>query len=192
MGKRTNRNGLAIAIIAIGTISLAGLGIYTSNSKASPKPVDNTPPVASQQKPAVEVEVTPDSERDQVTALTPNFNGDELKFDASKVTPPAGVDPKAWVVNEYLRTLNAVPEDAKVLSCTIDDSTKTATVDFSKEIEAGYGTSDEMALVNGVLTVMSQFPNVDAVKFTVEGKTIETFGNIDLTDPQPALKMPSN
>lgn len=190
MGKSNNRNGLAIAIIAIGTISLAGLGIYASNSKASPKPIEK-PPVASQQNEPIEVEVTPDSEREQVSGLTPKFVGDDLTFSVDKLTPPAGVDPKVWVVNEYLKTLDSVPSDAKVLNCTVDDSTRTATVDFNAAIQSGYGTTDEMTLINGVLTVLGQFENVKAVKFTVEGQSIETLGNIDLTQPQPTLKMPT-
>ncbi|MFM9873186.1 MAG: hypothetical protein ACKVQS_06940, partial [Fimbriimonadaceae bacterium] len=77
MGKSKNRNALALGIIAIGTVSLAGLGIYASNSKASPAPVEKQ---ATQQKPDIKVDVTPDSEREQTTTLTPEFKGDELTF----------------------------------------------------------------------------------------------------------------
>ncbi len=183
-----NRNALALGIIAIGTVSLAGLGIYASNSKANPAP--KTEQTASQNKPDIKVDVQSDDERDQTTTITPEFVGDDLKFNKEKKTPPAGVEPMAWTVDQYLRTLNAVPKEAHVLSCTVDNSI--ATVDFSKEIEAGYGSTDEQTLVNGVLTVMSQFNGVQAVKFTVEGKAIETFGNIDLTEPQRVLKMSDN
>lgn len=187
MGKQKNRNALALGIIAIGTVSLAGLGIYASNSKASPKPVETQ---TAQQKSNIQVDVTPDDERSQTTTLTPEFKNDDLTFNKEDKTPPAGVEPMAWTIDQYLRTLTAVPKEAHVLGVTVDNYV--ATVDFSKEIEAGYGTTDEQTLVNGVLTVMSQFKDVNAVKFTVEGKAIETFGNIDLTEPQRVLKMPEN
>jgi hypothetical protein len=188
MGKSKNRNALALGIIAIGTVSLAGLGIYASNNKANAKPqVEQT---ASQKKPNIEVEVKPDDEREQTTTITPDLSGENLQFNKEKKTPPAGVEPMAWTVDQYLSTLQAVPKEAHVLSCKVDNFI--ATVDFSKEIEAGYGTTDEQTLVNGVLTVMSQFKGVNAVKFTVEGKSIDTFGNIDLSEPQRVLKMPEN
>lgn len=186
MARRLNRNGLAVTIIALSAVTLAGLGIYASSTKPSTATQVASKPVASQ-KP-LDVEVKPDDERDQVKTLTPRFQGDELKFDQSSATPPAGVDPKVWAVNQYLGTLQAVPKDAKALSCKVDNLT--ATLDFNQAILAGYGTSDEQALVNGILTVMSQFKDVKAVKVTVEGQSVETFGNIDLTEAQPVLKMP--
>jgi|GEM_PF-1258701 len=189
MGISKNRNALALGIIAIGTASLAGLGIYASNSKANTtKP--NVEQAAAPQTSNVDVTVTPDDERDQTTTLTPNLDGEDLKFDKEKKTPPAGVEPMAWTVDQYLRTLTSVPKEAHVLGVSVDNFI--ATVDFSKEIEAGYGTTDEQTLVNGVLTVMSQFKDVNAVKFTVEGKPIDTFGNIDLSEPQRVLKMPED
>lgn len=189
MARRLNRNGLAVTIIALSAVTLAGLGIYAGSTKPAPH-AEKTAASANKPKPTVEVEVKPDDERDQVTTLTPKYVGDDLKFDQQSSTPPAGVDPKVWAVNQYLGTLQAVPKDAKLLSCKVEDLT--ATLDFNQAIMAGYGTTDEGALVNGVLTVMGQFKDIQAVKFTVEGQPIESFGNIDLSEAQPVLKMPKN
>lgn len=187
MGKNTNRNGLALGLIALGTVTLAGLGIYASNEQASPKPQSK---IAAQSKP--NIQVTPDEpEKGEVTELTPRLTQDDVKYDRSTSTPPPGVDPKVWAINQYLSKLDSIPAGTKVLSVTTKD--KIATVDMSKETEAGFGSMDEMILVEGILKVMSQFKDINAVQFLVEGKKIESIGgHIDLSEPQPVIPMDGN
>lgn len=187
MGKSNNRNSLALGLIALGTVTLAGLGIYASNGQASPKPEPKTE-VATQIKPDIQITGEKDGE---VTELTPRVTESDIKFDKSTSTPPSGTDPKVYAINQYLDKLEAIPKEARVLDITTKDSL--ATVNLSKEVESGFGSMDEMTLVSGMLQVMSQFQDVKAVQFLVEGKKIDSLGgHIDLSEPQPIIPMDKN
>lgn len=187
MAKSSGKNMLAIGLIAAGTITLAGLGMFASNPNARSVPKDQQKVV--QQDP-INVDVVPDNERDQVTTLDPKMEGDDLKFDQSQSTPPAGMDPKVYAVNQYLSKLEAVNKDAKATSVTVENGV--ATIDFNAEFQSGFGSMDEKTVVEGILAVMGFFPEVQAVKFVVAGQPIESLGHIDLTEAQPVIKLNPN
>lgn len=184
MAKSSGKNVLAIVLIAAGSITLAGLGMFATNPNARSVPKDQQKVI--QQDP-INVDVVPDSQREQVTTLNPKMEGDDLTFDVSKMTPPAGVDPKVYAVNEYLKKLEAVDPNAKATAVTMENGV--ATINFTKEFQGGFGSMDEKTVIEGVLSVMGFFPDVQAVKFVVDGQSIESLGHIDLTEPQPVIKI---
>ena len=122
-----------------------------------------------------------------VTVLTPYYAEDELKFTEKQVDVPPDADPMVFAVNTYLRTTTIVPKDAQVNTVTVDEGI--ATLDFKAAFETTYGTFDESTVINGILATMGQFEDVSFVKFTVEGRQLETLGNMELIDPLAVIRL---
>ncbi len=121
--------------------------------------------------------------------LTPYYTDDhELKFRSEPVVVPKDVDPHVFVVNKYLRDTPFIPKDAELKTCTIEGDT--ATLDFNSAFYTSYGTEDESTVINGILAVMGQFKDVSFVRIIVDGKPIDTLGNLELTDPLPVTRIP--
>lgn len=122
-----------------------------------------------------------------VRLLTPYYKDNELVFRSEEVKVPPGEDKYVFAVNRYLRSVEAVPIDAVLVKCTVKDGL--ATMDFNAAFRTSYGTDDESTLLNGLMTVMGQFQDVSFIKITVEGKDIESIGNMDLIDPLQVTRM---
>ncbi len=123
-----------------------------------------------------------------VHLLTPYYADHELKFTTEPMEVPKDVDPRVFAVNRYLRATTFVPKDAELKSCTVENGT--ATLDFSSAFETSYGTEDESTVINGILAVMGQFKDVSYVRIIVDGKPIDTLGNLELNDPLPVTRIP--
>lgn len=122
----------------------------------------------------------------QVTQLTPKYDTGNLTFEESKAVAPAGVDPMVQVINDYLAKVPAVPKEAKLLDVKMEGPT--AVLNFNSAFRAGYGTEDEQIIVQGVLSSLAQFSEVQNVLFKIEGQPLESLGNIDLSEPQPVTR----
>lgn len=62
-----------------------------------------------------------------------------------------------------------LPKDTKILGIKIENGL--ATVDFSKEVlKANVGSSGEMLGIASMVNTLTEFPTIEKVKFTVEGK----------------------
>ena len=130
------------------------------------------------------VETKPDNSS-EVKVYSPRYEGDKLKLDPGIQHTIKDEDPKVFAINAFLKTLKVVPKDAVAKTCIVANGT--ATIDFSPAFETSYGTEDEQTILKGIMTTMSQFKGVKFVKMTVGGKTLESIGNVDLTEPQPVL-----
>lgn len=122
-----------------------------------------------------------------VRVLTPYYANDDLKFTEKLVDVPPDADPMVFAVNTYLRTVTYVPKDAQVNTVTVYEGI--ATLDFNAPFETTYGTFDEKTVVDGILATMGQFEDVSFVKFTVEGRQLETLGNLELVDPLGVIRL---
>ena len=125
---------------------------------------------------------------ERVQVLTPYYANDELRFRAEPMDVPPNVDPKVFALNTYLRTVTFVPEDAVVKTVAVSNGV--ATADFNSAFYTSYGTADEATVVNGILAVLGQFPDVSSVLFKVDGEPIDSLGNLELTDPLPVIRLP--
>ncbi len=164
---------LMVAVVALG--AMAGYVVLT------PSPVkrgDNEAPLP--------VEKTAKQTEREVEVLTPRFVGRELRFEARSQTPPQGEDARVFAVNAFLDRVAAAPRQARATSCAVKDGL--ATVNFTAEFDQTYGTDDEQVIVNGVLTALGQFPDIQTALFQVEGRPLETLGNIDLTEAQAVIR----
>lgn len=111
------------------------------------------------------------------------------KFDTAAIKFPPGVDHRVYLVNDFLGQLHGKGlgnPDAKAIGIDVRDGT--AYLDFNRAFDQSTGTSDEGTILNGILLVLGQYPDIDNVQFEVEGKPMESLGNVDLTTPQPVLR----
>lgn len=167
------------AIAVCGGALFAGTALYVKQAPAvEPKPpaeaLDHRAP--KQQAPKT------------VEVLEPSYNKAGDLVLEPRVTPvPPGTDGMVLAINAYLRKIPAVPAKAVVRSVRLEG--RTAVLDFSPEFNAGYGTEDERSVVEGIVSTMGQFPNVDKVKFLIDGADTPGIGNIDLSEPQPVKRV---
>ena len=75
-----------------------------------------------------------------------------------------------------------IPPDTKILGINIDNGI--ATVDFSGEVlDAQTGSGGESLGIQSIVNTLTEFPSIDAVRFTVEGsveKAIDWWGHVGL------------
>lgn len=172
--KRSNSGPLAVVVACMAVV--AGTAWYV---RSAPQPE----PIAPEKR----VDAPTSTGAGDVTVLRPRYDeAGDLKFDRQQKPVPADTGPMAFAVGEYVHGLPMVPASAQVVSVKVRDGV--ATVDFSSDFPKSLGSTDEETLVNGVLAVMAQFPEVKSVKFTIQGRQVETFGHLDLLDPQPVLR----
>jgi hypothetical protein len=167
MGKSSDKS-LVVSVLLVCAVVAVGVAAYVKLAPADTVPV------------VVDTEVRP--EGGGVKLLTPYYDDDGvLKYKTEEVNVPRDTDPHVYAVNKYLDLVSVVPEGAVLKSVKIENTI--AVLDFSAEFASSYSTFDESTIVNGILTTMGQFPEVSYVKFMVEGKRLETLGNLDLIDP---------
>lgn len=73
------------------------------------------------------------------------------------------------------------PKGTKVNKVTVKG--KTATVDFSRQFQTRRGDYDTLLMLYAVVDTLTEFPEIQSVKFTVKGKPVTVLGGQDLTDP---------
>src|SRR5690606_5920316 len=93
---------------------------------------------------------------------------------------------RKYAVREYLKSISAIPREAKLLDCTVSNGI--ATLNFNSAFAAGYGTEDERTIVEGILTTLGQFEDIEGVIFHMDGRPLDTLGNIDLGGPQKVIR----
>jgi len=116
----------------------------------------------------------------------PVSDSGQLHFAKKAVEVPDGEDAKVFVVNQFLQDTKIADPGARLLS--VDIQSGVASLYFNGAMNQTHGTDDESALLNGILTNLGQFPDVRNVLFYAQGKPIESFGNVDLTEPQPVIR----
>ncbi len=173
-------------ILLCGSLVVGGLASYAKFGPANRVPADQMR--ASRGSAAVPRGQENPASAKEVTTVTPRYDGENLKFDKVKTSVPAGADAVVFAVNDFLLQSKLAPKQARLLSCKIDQGT--AELDFNKAFETTYGTEDERTILTGILTAMGQFKSVERVLFLIEGKPLETLGNVDLTTPQKVVRDP--
>lgn len=181
MSNAKNRTSAMVGA-AVAVVAFAGIATFAIQSQQAKK----TDPQTSVQKPIedIDIQLKPTAD-DSVKVLNPVFKGDELTFTESTEKVPAGTNPMSFAIESYLKNIPAVPKTVKVLNCSVEN--KIATVDFSSDIMAGYGTEDEQMIINGILKTFGKFPEVNAVRILIDGEPAETLGNIEIQNPQPVI-----
>ncbi|RKY32446.1 MAG: hypothetical protein DRP67_00925 [Candidatus Omnitrophota bacterium] len=82
--------------------------------------------------------------------------------------------------------ITMIPEGVKLINCYIRNDT--VFLDFSKDIEKGGGTEEMKARLAQIVFTATQFPEINKVRFMIEGKFIKYFGGEGLTDVEKPLE----
>ena len=77
----------------------------------------------------------------------------------------------------------AIPAGTRLLGLRIND--RIATVDLSREFEAGGGSASVFSRLAQVVYTLTQFPTVDAVRFELDGKPVTVFSGEGVILDQP-------
>jgi len=126
---------------------------------------------------------SPFEKQTRVAVVSPVWHGTTLDFTSRGASVPSGVDPKVYAVNEFLSGTKIADPAARLLS--VDIRHGVASLYFNGAMEQTFGTDDENVILNGLLATMAQFSEVQKVDFFANGKKIDSFGNVDLSEPQP-------
>lgn len=172
-------NRVAWVFVILGAVTLGAVATVAQMGRVVPAALHKQPPVeATAQPQQPDKAEAPKTEKVKTfrVGFTPDFTTESHVSDV-----PPGVDPKLFTLNDYLSQIKAVPQEARVQSVTVSDGV--ATIDFPPALRHGYGTEDEQMVVEGICRVMGQFPEVKWVKFTIDGQSVDTLGNIDLSRP---------
>lgn len=181
-----SKNGLIGTLLVVGLVGGVMVGAYVISTPNAQRVQDSQR--RGKQVPAPDVAVTRPTQQKPHT-FRPEFVGGDLVLNEQVLEIPAGQDAKVYSVNEFLSHAQIAPAGSRLLGVQVKDGV--AYLDFNKDFDTTYGTAEEQVLVNGILATMAQFPDVDKVQFQIEGKAMDTMGNIDLSTPQPVVLLDS-
>lgn len=122
--------------------------------------------------------------RQKTTFSVPSVRGDDVVLSTSPDQPAPGEDPAVFLANQSLKAVHA--DGAKALSVTVKDHV--AMIDFSPEIEDGFGSSQEASFIKALQVSLGQLPEVDRFQITVNGQPIDSLGHFELTDPVDVIR----
>jgi len=164
-------------LVLIGALGVGALAAYVKGVPADRIPVDLSRDAGAATR-----------RHHNVESYTPRYEQGNLKFTKRSVPVPEGQDPVVYSVNEYLRQSTVAPEGASLQRAKVVDGV--VDLDFNESFRTTYGTEDEQTILNGILTVLGQFPDVVSARFLIDGKPLETLGNVDLSEPQLVIRNP--
>lgn len=107
----------------------------------------------------------------------------EIKFADENEKYSAAVDQLMKQPKEKELT-TIFPKHAKINS--IKREGETAIVDFDKDIAKGFvgGSTGEEFLINSIVDTLTEFDEIEQVKFLIDGQEVETLsGHMDLSEP---------
>lgn len=133
---------------------------------------------ATDSKKQIEVTVYfPDANAEKLIAAKRQIPDNDSKYTETVNALIAGPASKA-------EGISVMPKGAKVLHVTVNNNT--ATVDFNKEFQTNFtgGSTGEIMLIGSIVNTLTEFPEIKAVQFTLEGRPLDILGgHLDLTEP---------
>ncbi len=207
-----NRHRTAIQLLAITTIlTLAGACTPATGDAG---PVATPPPTSAPSLDAPSPEETPggsatpapSSSGEPSQSATPETTTIRAYFFLGSVTHDAGLVPvlrevpktaavgaaavAALIAGPNADELSAspamyttVPDGTRLLGLTITD--RVATVNLSREFEAGGGSASVLGRLAQVVYTLTQFPTVDSVRFELDGQPVTAFSGEGVVLDQP-------
>lgn len=171
-------------VLAIAAVTLVGCGYGTEVKDGGPvSTVQGTDVPPSTAPPDGGTDTTTTTVAGETTQLTVYFVYDEhvqavhRRVPATKAVAAAAMEALLagpTPEEEALRVFTAVPAGTLFLGVTIDGGV--ATVDLSREYESGGGSLSMSLRLAQVVYTLTQFPTVDGVQFSLDGKPVEVFG----------------
>lgn len=84
---------------------------------------------------------------------------------------------------------SAIPDGTRLLGLDIADGV--ASVDLSREFESGGGSTSMFVRLGQVVFTLTQFPNVQSVRFRIEGQPVSVFGGEGIVLDRPQTRADS-
>lgn len=189
MTLKTVKYLLAIMTIIILAIT-AGCTQETSTSSSS----TSSAQVNKETSASSTTETTKKETMDKITIYFPSSNGDKLLPVTRKIN--LNREDKYQAVVQALidgpatdkEGIYIMPKNTQVLSVKVDKNI--ATVDFNKAFKTNFtgGSTGELMLIGSIVDSLTEFKDIKAVRFTVEGEPLEFLsGHLDLTEPQKRM-----
>ncbi|MCX7799351.1 MAG: GerMN domain-containing protein [Fimbriimonadales bacterium] len=171
-GRKSGEGGsrIYLGILVAGLAVLAAVAAYVQLAPAKRVPPEMRRPEAGRPGPAREVQVP-----------QPRFEDGELKFDSKSLMTKPGEDPAVAALNGFLRASRIAPQEARCVAVRREGDV--AVLDFSAPFAQTYGSEDEQALLAGIAKTLRQFPGIQRFRLAVDGKPLDSLGNIDLSEP---------
>jgi germination protein M len=85
---------------------------------------------------------------------------------------------------------SAIPAGSRLLDVTV--AGRVATVDLSREYESGGGSLSMFVRLGQVVFTLTQFPEIQAVAFKIEGRPVTVFGGEGITLDRPQTRADSD
>ncbi|MBB5335888.1 GerMN domain-containing protein [Pectinatus brassicae] len=131
----------------------------------------------------------------KIIVYFPDENGEKL-ISSNKIIDLAKSDKYTAAVQSLIdgpaagQGIAIIPKNAKLLSVKVDNN-KIASVDFNKNFRSNFsgGSTGELMLIGSIVDTLTNFPEITAVRFYVEGKPLDSLsGHMDLTMPIKRMK----
>ena len=170
-------------------VSMLGAGVFAGYVRFSP----HASHVVADQKhsePDVTVTEKPDEPETKkpaastTTLLIPAIVKNDIQLGKELGTPPDGVRPEVFLVNATLQSLQI--DGARAVG--IDVHNHVAMLDLNPATQKGYGTIEEGYLIKALQMALGQFKDINKFQVVIEGKPIDSFGNIDLSAPLDVIR----
>ena len=190
MPKRNKKNSGRKGILILMCVSFLGAGGFAAYVRFAPgaahvsvKDRIQEPDAKIDAKPLVRN--NPEAPQSQSDALLiPAVINNEVKLSSAAGQIPEGTKPEVFLANQTLSSL--MIDKAKVLD--IQTTKGVALINCTPEIQKGYGTMEEGNLIKALSMALGQFKPIKSFQIVIEGHTVESLGNIDLTTPVKVIR----
>ncbi len=173
------------------TMSLMGAGVFAAYVHYSPQ-ASHVAVISKSPEPEPKIEAkhtedaAPSSETKlNSTLLIPAVINNEVKLDQKITSIPVNEDARVYLVNLTLHSLKI--EKARALG--VDVKNRVALMDFNPALQKGYGSIEEGNLIKSLQMALGQFKEIDKFQIIIEGKPIDSLGNIDMSQPIDVLRV---
>jgi hypothetical protein len=188
MPKRSSNSPAGKSVVAILMLTVLGACVLAAYVKLTPQAAHVT--ADRQADPDVSItrrhdhETKPSSQPQDSGLLVPGVVQNDVKLGKPAGQTPDGVAPEVFLVNQTLTSLQV--DGARALGVEVKDHL--AVVSFNPGIEKGYGTIEEGYLIKALSMALGQFKDIEKFQIAVDGKIVESLGNIDLTTPVNVIR----
>jgi hypothetical protein len=182
--RKKQTSGPVWALLLVGLLGAGALAFYVKQTPRLEDPAGPSVSVTRRDPPPATT--TSDSPGDKVLVFRPYMEGPEVRFTKSEATVPTGVDPRVFAVNEFLKASKVAPEGAIAVGVQVRDGV--ALMDFSPGFDRSYSTTDEKTMLDGLLTTLGQFQDVEKLQILINGEPIESLGNVEVREPLDVIR----
>ena len=129
------------------------------------------------------------TEQKQIKEITLYYSEDNASYLVPELREIPGdkADDAEYILNELIKgskdakLVNAVPEDTRVISCTVENGI--CTVNLSKEFLEKNGTASERMAIYSIVNTMCSIDGVEKVQFLIDGEKVMIFGSYIFDEP---------